>query len=453
MAAGRKACGLFFRNDTANERWREGSTLIFPEERLERRERTALQLRRLTEAVTAARERIPLIDERFEARHIAKGPVRSLEEVQTWPFMFKSDLRDHYPFGLFGVARKDVRRIQGSSGTKGKPTLVGYSEADVAMWSEVVARCLSLVGAESGQMLHNAYGYGLFTGGLGLHGGAEFLGLTVLPSSSGNTARQILLLKDLRPEGISCTPSYALNLAEALRAEGTDPASIGLKWGILGAEPWSEAIRTAIEDAFHMDACDIYGLSEVIGPGVAAECHEAKDGLHIHEDHFLAEVVDPETGELKEDGEEGELVFTTLTREVSPVIRFRTGDIASLTHEPCRCGRTTARMSRLKGRVDDMFVLRGVNIFPQEVERLILEEASLAPHYLLRLSRRGALDDLTVQVEPREPLSSTGSLSHQLEGRLRNTFGVRIGVEVVAPGTLPRSEGKAKRLIDERKGV
>ena len=429
---------------------RGATKLIFPEERLKRRELQALQLRRLSDALTRARERIPFIRERFRERSIPDGPVRSLDEVREWPFMSKADLREHYPFGLFGAERSEVRRIQGSSGTKGKPTLVGYSEADVGMWGEVVARCLALVGAEPGQMLHNAYGYGLFTGGLGLHGGAERLGLTVLPASSGNTARQLLLLKDLGPDGISCTPTYALNLAEALRAEGTDPASIGLRWGILGAEPWSEAIRRAIEDAFHMDACDIYGLSEVIGPGVAAECHEAKDGLHVHEDHFFVEVVDPETGEVKGDGEEGELVFTTLTKEISPVLRFRTGDIASLSHEPCRCGRTTVRMSRLKGRVDDMFVLRGVNIFPQEVERLVLEEEALAPHYLLRLTRRGSLDELTVIVEPvREELAGP-ALSKSLERRLRDTFGLRIGVEIASPGAIPRSEGKAKRVVDER---
>lgn len=420
---------------------------MFPEERLSRRDMMALQVRRLSEA-RKRMLRLPPIAGRWREAGVLDSPLRDVEEIERYPFMQKSDLRDNYPFGLFGVPRGGVSRIQGSSGTRGKPTLVGYSAADLEMWAEVVARCLALVGAQPGQTLHNAYGYGLFTGGLGLQQGAERLGLTVVPSSSGGTPRQLLLLRDLRPDGLACTPSYALNLAESLRREGTDPASIGLKWGIHGAEPWSDGMRRAIEEAFGMDACDIYGLSEVIGPGVSAECREAKDGLHVHEDHFLVEVIDPETGVTLPDGEEGELVFTTLTREVSPVWRYRTGDIASVTHEPCRCGRTTVRMSRIKGRVDDMFVLRGVNIFPSEIERLILEDPSLSPNYLLRLSRKGAMDDLKVEVEA---VPGTGEVAaRRLAARLRDTFGLRIEVEVVPTETVPRSEGKAKRLVDER---
>jgi len=420
---------------------------MFPEERLSRREMMALQVRRLDEARQRMLRLAPVAGRWREAK-VGDRPLRDVREIEGFPFMTKADLRDNYPLGLFGVPREEVRRIQGSSGTRGKPTLVGYSAADIEMWAEVVARCLALVGARPGESLHNAYGYGLFTGGLGLHQGAERLGLTVVPASSGGTPRQLLLLRDLRPEGLACTPSYALNLAESLRREGTDPRSIGLRWGIHGAEPWSDGLRRAIEEAFGMDACDIYGLSEVIGPGVAAECREAKDGLHVHEDHFLVEVVDPETGATLPDGEEGELVFTTLTREVSPVWRYRTGDVASITREPCRCGRTTVRMSRLKGRVDDMFVLRGVNIFPSEIERLILEDPALTPHYLLRLTRPGTMDDLRVEVEavPGEGETAAGRLA----ARLKDTFGLRIEVSVVPQGAVPRSEGKAKRLIDER---
>lgn len=424
--------------------------MIFPEERLSPKEMDVLQRERLSRQLSRVRTRLPEMGRRFEGAPAKNEPVADLKEIQSWPFMTKADLRDAYPFGLFGAPRTEVARIQGSSGTRGKPTLVGYSAGDISMWADVVARCLALVGAEPGQMLHNAYGYGLFTGGLGLHQGAERLGLTVLPASSGGTARQMLLMKDLLPDGISCTPSYALNLAESLRAEGTDPRSLGLKWGILGAEPWTQAMREAIEDAFGIDACDIYGLSEVIGPGVAAECKEAKDGLHIHEDHFLAEVIDPSTGTWLPDGEEGELVFTTLTREISPVIRYRTGDIASLNHERCTCGRTTVRMSRIKGRVDDMFVLRGVNIFPSEVERLVLGEGDLAPHYLVRLVKHGVLDACIVEVEATSQNVSQEGVKASLERKIRDTFGVRMDVLVNSPGTLQRSEGKAKRLMDER---
>lgn len=424
--------------------------MIFPEERLGPKEMDVLQRERLSRQLSRVRTRLPEMGRRFNEAHVKNEEVADLQEMQTWPFMTKADLRDAYPFGLFGAPRQEVARIQGSSGTRGKPTLVGYSAGDLAIWGDVVARCLALVGAEPGQMLHNAYGYGLFTGGLGLHQGAERLGMTVLPASSGGTARQMLLMKDLQPDGISCTPSYALNLAESLRTEGTDPRSLGLKWGILGAEPWTQAMRAAIEDAFDIDACDIYGLSEVIGPGVSAECKEAKDGLHIHEDHFLVDVVDPSTGRWLPDGEEGELVFTTLTREISPVIRYRTGDIASLNHEKCSCGRTTVRMSRIKGRVDDMFVLRGVNIFPSEVERLVLGEEGLAPHYLLRLVKHGVLDACIVEVEATRGDISQDGVKTSLERKIRDTFGVRMDVLVNAPGTLQRSEGKAKRLIDER---
>ncbi len=423
--------------------------MVFWAETVDRHELAAVQLTRLNSQIERVKRNLPALAHRFLEHGVGQKPVADLEELSAWPMMTKADLRAAYPMGLFGAARHEVARLQGSSGTRGKPTLVGYSQDDLAMWAEVVARCLTLVGAERGQMLHNAYGYGLFTGGLGLHAGAEHLGLTVMPASGGVTSRQCLLLEDLRPDGLACTPSYALNIAEHLVETGKDPRHLGLKWAILGAEPWTEEMRREVERAFGCDACDIYGLSEVIGPGVAAECHEAKDGLHVHEDHFLVEVIDPATGQVLEDGEDGELIFTTLTRQVSPVIRYRTGDIASLNHEPCRCGRTTVRMSRIKGRVDDMFVLRGVNIFPSEIERLVLAQGQLAPVYLLRLTKRAAMSELTVEVEALAGQDGEAA-ARELGRRLHDTFGVRMAVSVKDPGSLPRSEGKAKRLIDER---
>ncbi|MHB1981353.1 MAG: phenylacetate--CoA ligase family protein [Sulfobacillus sp.] len=419
------------------------------EETISPKERAALQRERLNSQIERVKRNLPALGHRFAEHGVGRQPLTHLEELSSWPMMTKADLIAAYPMALFGVPRQAVVRLQGSSGTHGKPTLVGYSQDDLAMWAEVVARCLVLVGAESGQMLHNAYGYGLFTGGLGLHGGAERLGLTVMPASGGVTSRQCLLLEDLRPDGLACTPSYALNIAEHLIQNHKDPRHLGLKWAILGAEPWTEEMRREIEKEFGCDACDIYGLSEVIGPGVAAECHQAKDGLHVHEDHFLVEVIDPKSGQVLADGEDGELVFTTLTRQVSPVIRYRTGDIASLNHEPCRCGRTTVRMSRIKGRVDDMFVLRGVNIFPSEIERLVLAQGQLAPVYVLRLTQSAALAELTVEVEAL-PAADAEAAVRQLQHQLHDAFGVRVAVLAKEPGSLPRSEGKAKRLIDER---
>ncbi len=420
-----------------------------PEETLRRSELSALQLERLNRQLSRLSESPPAIAERLASQGVARRPLADLEEVERLPFMTKADLREAYPLGLFGAARDQVARIQGSSGTRGKPTLVGYSPSDLTLWAEVVARCLTLAGARPGQMLHNAYGYGLFTGGLDLHAGAERLGLTVMPASGGQTQRQCLLIEDLRPDGLAATPSYALNIAEHFRAEGKDPRQMGLSWAILGAEPWTEEMRRAIEEAFAIDALDIYGLSEVIGPGVAAECREAKDGLHVHEDHFLVEVIDPETLAPLPDGVPGELVFTTLTRQISPVLRYRSGDVASLDHTPCRCGRTTVRMSRIKGRVDDMFVLRGVNIFPSEIERLVLADGELAPVYLLRLSQKGPLPELLVEVEALAGADGARA-ARRLSRALHDNFGVRMEVAVKPPGSLPRSEGKARRLVDER---
>lgn len=421
--------------------------ILSEEERLDRSALERLQLERLQATLFRVEARVAPIAERWRAHGVGAASVRSLAEIERLPFMAKADLRSHYPTGLFGAPVREAARIQGSSGTRGKPTIVGYSRADLDMWSLLVARCLALAGAEPGQVLHNAYGYGLFTGGLGLHQGAERLGLCVLPLSGGQTARQLLFLEDFRPDGIACTPSYLLNLMETLVARGVRPRDLGLKWAILGAEAWSEHMRDMIEEGFGLRAVDIYGLSEVIGPGVACECAQAQDGLHVQEDHVLVEVVDPTTGAPLPAGETGELVFTTLTREISPVVRYRSGDVASLDPTPCRCGRTTARMSKVKGRTDDMLVVRGVNVFPSEIEAVVSSFEELLPVHRIVLRRPRALDEVTVQVEfEGDGAQVEGAVTRALFERL----GIGVRVEVLAPNTLARSEGKAVRVIDER---
>lgn len=428
----------------------------------------ALQLRRLQDVVHKVWERVPLYRRRLEEAGVRPEDVRSLDDLRRLPFTRKEDLREHYPFGLLAEPRERLVRIHASSGTTGgRPTVVGYTREDVEVFAEVNARSLACAGAEPGQMLHNAYGYGLFTGGLGLHYGGERLGLTVIPASGGNASRQVQLLRDFKPHGISCTPSFALHLADACEAQGVDPRSIGLRWGILGAEPWSESMRAEIEQRFGMDAVDIYGLSEVIGPGVACECREAKDGLHVFEDHFLVEVVDPRTGEPLPPGETGELVFTTLTRQASPVIRYRTGDIASLHEEPCPCGRTLRRMSRVKGRTDDMLVVRGVNLFPSEIEQALLRVDGLAPHYRVVVETVGHRQEFAVEVEVAEELAARlglgaaepagegsggrvpdlAALATRASDALRDALGVRLPVRLLPPRAIPRSEGKAVRVV------
>jgi phenylacetate-CoA ligase len=362
-----------------------------------------------------------------------------LEALAEQPFRVKSDLRDAYPFGLLRVPLEECVRIHASSGTRGKATIVAYPRNALAAWADCCARALAAAGAGPGTVVHNAYGYGLFTGGLGLHYGAERLGCTVVPASGGNTARQAQLIEDLGAEILCCTPSYALAIADHV----SDPARLKLRAGVFGAEPWTEGLREAIEGALRLTAVDIYGLSEVMGPGVSAECAESRAGAHVNEDHFLVEVVDPESGEPLADGEVGELVFTTLTKEALPLLRYRTGDLASLTREPCACGRTFARMSRVLGRTDDMLIIRGVNVFPSEIERALLAIPELAPHYQLVVERPGNLDELTVQVE--------GAVdSAAVRERLHSVLGLTARVEVVAPGTIPRSEGKALRVVDRR---
>ncbi|HEY8347764.1 MAG TPA: phenylacetate--CoA ligase [Symbiobacteriaceae bacterium] len=429
---------------------------------LGRADMARLQLQRLQATVRRAYERVPLFRQRCQERGITPDAIRSLHDLVRLPFMSKADLREQYPWGLFAEPLSNVVRIHGSSGTRGKPTIVGYTRNDIAVWAEVCARSFCLAGGEPGHRFQNAYGYGLFTGGLGLHYGVELAGAAVIPASTGNTARQVILLQDLQPHGISCTPSYLLNIADFAAAQGIDTRSLSLRYAILGAEPWSEGMRRNLEDRMGLDAVDIYGLSEVIGPGVACECRERKDGLHIQEDHFLPEVVDPATGEPLPDGEYGELVFTSLTKEAFPVIRYRTGDIAALYREPCGCGRTTVRMSRVKGRVDDMLIIRGVNLFPSEVEYHLLQFPELAPHYQLLVYREGALDEVLVQVEvTAETVGRWGgfsptreearNLAARIETHLRSYLGLSLQLELMPPSSLPRSEGKAIRVVDQRR--
>lgn len=367
------------------------------------------------------------------------------------PFTKKADLRDAYPFGFLAVPPKEVRRLHASSGTRGKPTVVAYTDGDLAVWADVVARALAAAGAEPGHRLHNAYGYGLFTGGLGLHQGAERLGMTVVPVSGGATRRQGTLIQDLKPHGLACTPSFALRLADAMDEMGVDPAHQSLAYAVLGAEPWTEAMRDRIEARLSVTAVDIYGLSEIVGPGVAIECREEQHGLHIFEDHFYPEVVEPESGRLCEPGEVGELVLTTLSKEAMPLLRYRTGDLVSLMEDgPCRCGRTHRRMSRVRGRVDDMLIVRGVNVFPSELERILLSFPALSPEWRVVLTRSGdGLDVATVHVE-RQAGSALDRLAAAVAGRIRAELGLTLQVVVEAPGTLPRPEGKAVRVVDER---
>jgi phenylacetate-CoA ligase len=419
-----------------------------------------LQLARLKETVKRCYENVPFHRENFDRAGVKPEDIRCLEDIRRLPFMKKTDLRENYPFKLFAVDLSQVIRIHGSSGTKGKPTVVGYTRKDIENWAEIVARAICCAGGRPGDIFHNAYGYGLFTGGLGLHYGMECLGMTAVPVSGGNTPRQVTLIEDFKPRGISGTPSYILNLVEEMERRGMDPRETSLEYGIFGAEPWSEEMRRQLEEKLRIKAVDIYGLSEVMGPGVAIECHEAQDGLHIAEDHFLAEVIDPDTGEVLPWGAEGELVFTSLTKEAFPVIRYRTGDIASLHPEKCKCGRTTLRMSRIKGRVDDMLIIRGVNVFPTEIESVLLSFPQLAPHYQAVVEREGALDRIEVHCEVTpEFMKQAGDLenspemeklSKEIGHAMKSTLGVSIQLKICKPHTIPRSEGKAIRVVDNR---
>ena len=437
-------------------------------ETLGREQLAELQRERLHAVAAYVYDRIGLYRERFDDAGVGPEQIRSLDDLRRLPFTRKDDLRDHYPFGLFAVPREDVVRIHGSSGTTGKPTVVGYTHADLEVFAEVNARSLAMLGAEPGMMLHNAFGYGLFTGGLGLHYGAERLGMTVVPVSGGMTERQLLLITDFRPEVIACTPSYALTLVQEFEQRGIGPDEISLRFAVFGAEPWTEAMRAEIDRGLGVKASNAYGLSEVIGPGVSCECIEERNGSHVHEDHFLPEVVDPESGEQLPEGEVGVLVFTALTKQALPLIRYWTGDLASLSSEPCSCGRTFVRMSPIRGRTDDMLIIRGVNIFPSQVENVLGRVPELAPHCQLVVSRAGTMDELEVRTEATSAFfravgidvlsdeaiqadQAVGELRGRVSGLIKDTTGCTMKVTIVAPGTVPRSEGgKLSRVLDTR---
>ena len=409
----------------------------------------ALQLERLRWSVLHAYDHVPHYRRAFDEAHVHPDDIRELTDLAKLPFTTKADLRDNYPYGMFAVPREQVSRIHASSGTTGQPTVVGYTREDLDMWATVMARSIRAAGGRPGQVLHNAYGYGLFTGGLGAHAGAEKLGCTVVPVSGGMTERQVRLIQDFEPEIIMVTPSYMLAIVDEMVRQGVDPRSTSLKVGIFGAEPWTNEMRLEMEQRLDIDAVDIYGLSEVIGPGVAQECVETKDGLHVWEDHFYPEIVDPFTGEVLPDGDVGELVFTSLTKQAMPVIRYRTRDLTRLLPGTAR---TMRRIEKITGRSDDMIILRGVNLFPTQIEEILLSTTELSPHFQCVLTRSGTLDAMTVRVEHREGVASgvaqaSGERVRQL---VKSTIGVSIGVEVVPPETIERSLGKMRRILDER---
>jgi phenylacetate-CoA ligase len=408
-----------------------------------------LQLKRLRETLKNAYDKVPLHRGRMQALKVRPQDIRSLEDVRDLPFTLKTDLREHYPFGMFARPREQLARLHASSGTTGKPTVVGYTAGDLATWAGLMARSMACAGVRPGDVVHNAYGYGLFTGGLGAHYGAERLGATVVPMSGGATERQVLLIQDFGARVLCATPSYALNIAEVAEREGVDLRAGRLEIGLFGAEPWSEALRREIEARLGLKAFDIYGLSEIMGPGVAVEC-EAQDGLHAWEDHFLFEIIDPESGRPVPEGDAGELVITTLTKEALPMIRYRTRDITRATTARCACGRTHQRLQRITGRNDDMLIIRGVNVYPSQIEAVLIGLPGIAPHYQLVVARNGSLDELVVEIE-------AATLEHaleELEGRVRHQIKSMIGVtaRVVAkkPGEVPRSQGKAVRVRDLR---
>ncbi len=430
-------------------------------ETMDRESLEKLQVHRLKKTVERVYTSVPFYRKAFDALGVMPDEIKTLDDVRRLPFTKKSDLRENYPFGLFAVDQKKVVRIHGSSGTKGKPTIVGYTVRDLANWSEIVARAMVTAGGRPGDLFQNTYGYGLFTGGLGLHYGAERLGVTLIPMSGGNTPRQITILEDFNPRGIAGTPSYVLNIAEEMAAMGKDPRATSLEYGIFGAEPWSEEMRHTLEEKLRLKAIDIYGLSEVMGPGVAIECFEQQEGLHVAEDYFYIEVIDPKTFETLPYGETGEFVFTSLAKEAFPIIRYRTGDVGFLYPEPCQCGRSHLRMSRIKGRIDDMVIIRGVNVFPSEIESVILSHPYLAPHFQIQIDRKGTLDEITVFVEVEDSfVLSAGEfdphgepyrrIRHEIMHELRNALLISTQVSIHPPGNLPRSEGKANRVIDRR---
>ncbi|MFI1016760.1 phenylacetate--CoA ligase PaaK [Streptomyces sp. NPDC020965] len=423
--------------------------LLDAAERLGRDALEALQLQRLRATLRHAYDRVGFYRESFDRAGVHPEDCHTLADLGRFPFTSKADLRDNYPFGMFAVDRSQVRRVHASSGTTGRPTVVGYTERDLDVWADVVARSIRAAGGRPGHMVHIAYGYGLFTGGLGAHYGAERLGCTVVPASGGMTSRQVRLIQDFRPEIIMVTPSYMLTLLDEFERQGVDPRTTSLRVGIFGAEPWTEEMRREIEERFAIDAVDIYGLSEVMGPGVAQECVKTKDGLHVWEDHFLPEIVDPLTGAVLPDGEPGELVFTSLTKEAMPVIRYRTRDLSRLLPGTARVFR---RMEKVTGRSDDMVILRGVNLFPTQIEEIVLRTPHLAPHFQLRLTREGRLDALTVRAEARAAATPAqrAAAAEAMAAAVKDGIGVSVAVEVVDPEALERSVGKIKRIVDLR---
>ena len=410
----------------------------------------ALQLQRMKWSLSHAYENVPMYRARFDEAGVHPDDLETLADLAKFPFTYKADLRDNYPFGMFAVPQDQIIRVHASSGTTGKPTVVGYTKNDIDMWSDMVARSMRASGTRPGDIVHVAYGYGLFTGGLGAHYGAERLGCTVVPVSGGMTERQVTLIEDFKPGTIMVTPSYMLNILEQYQKAGIDPRESSLKVGIFGAEPWTNAMRAEVEQAFDMHAVDIYGLSEVLGPGVANECVETKDGLHVWEDHFYPEIIDPETGEVLPDGEMGELVFTTLTKEGLPMIRYRTRDLTRLSPGTARSMR---RMEKITGRSDDMIILRGVNVFPTQVEEQVLATPELGPYFQITLTREGRLDAMAVEVEATPVSASVDARvasAEKLTQKIKDVIGVSAAVFVGEPGTVERSQGKARRVIDMR---
>lgn len=426
-------------------------------ETLPREALESLQLKRLKTTIERVYATVPFYKKKFDETGLKPAHIKTLKDMRLLPFTVKTDLRDNYPFGLFSVPMESVVRVHASSGTTGKPIVVGYTRRDIDTWAELMARTLTAAGIHKGDIVHNAYGYGLFTGGLGAHYGAERIGASVIPISGGNTKRQIMIMKDFGPTAITCTPSYALHLADVAREMGINPAKdFKIRVGCFGAEPWSEEMREQIEKIYSIDAVDIFGLTEVIGPGVSSECLEAKKGLHVFEDHFIPEIIDPQTCEPLPYGEKGELVFTSITKEAFPVIRYRTRDISRLNPELCVCGRTFLRMDRITGRTDDMLIIRGVNVFPSQIESALMQIEGIEPHYLLIVDRKDNLDTLEVQVEVNEKIffdevKQLEKIEKRVVHDIKELFGVSCKCKLVEPKTIQRSEGKAQRVIDKRK--
>jgi len=425
-------------------------------ETLPREALESLQLKRLQQVVGRVYATVPFYRKSLNEAGVTPDQIRSLDDLQRIPFTLKQDMRDSYPYGLFATPLEQIVRIHASSGTTGKPTVVGYTRRDIDNWSEMMARSFVAAGTHKGDVIHNAYGYGLFTGGLGAHYGAERVGASVIPMSGGNTRKQLMIMQDFGSTVLTCTPSYSLFLAEVAAEEGIDFKKLKLKVGIFGAEPWSETMRQEIEEKLNIKAIDIYGLSEIMGPGVGVECIEAQNGLHLWEDHFIPEIINPETGEVLPYGEKGELVITTITKEGIPLLRYRTRDITRILPEPCICGRTHMRIERLSGRSDDMLIIRGVNVFPSQIESVLFNIEGVEPHYQLIVDRDGTLDTLEVQVEVNEQTFSDEikvlqNLSKKIQHSIKEMLGVTCQVRLVEPKTIARSEGKAKRVIDNRK--